>query len=360
MTMVMTIVMTIVIAMVTSILVLSYTAVTCALCIMASMGNKASANKCEFSVCSFNVWCPYWNRDCNESNHPKLWQKRHKNILQLLCNTDLKQNDDDETNINNTDLKQNEQVIDDNDNMLKPMNCDIFCIQEFWCDDEEFVKLYRNYLNKMNYSLHFLTRSANFKPDGVAMIINESKFKVVNKIEYEYTVSNRVAIVMELKHREHGFVLTAGNTHFTYPAAFYDVSIRKNECNQLIKLLDGKVSKHSELMLLSGDFNCDIDGAQCIQCIDNKYLSSFHFCNKPETKTKIVSHFNHKKQSIFCDHIFFKDNIKLKKKNKNVEIKPVESYLYPRNITTEKWPTPDQWNLSDHRPLITIFAAQKQ
>eukprot|EP01084_Bolivina_argentea_P207370 353816_1 len=310
--------------------------------------NKNNQNsKYEFTVCSFNIWCPYWN-DANglESSYKDRWMKRHNNILQILSSS---------SNIPNNNDNNNEIKIDNNiENKLDSINADIYCLQEFWCDNNDFINLYNNYLKPKHYALHYLKRNAKHKPDGIAILINEKVFKLINKIDFKYNSSNRVALMMQLEHINSGMNIKIGNTHFTFPNG-YNASSRESLCNQFIDLMDTKKSKQISLTILCGDYNCDINQTECILCLNKGYKSSFHIVNK-QINEKLVSHITHKRQSVFVDHIFYKRNTNVDNK---FGIKAIGSYLYPKDVGLNKWPNDKQWNLSDHRPLVTTFQLQQ-
>ena len=53
----------------------------------------------------------------------------------------------------------------------------------------------------------------------------------------------------------------------------------------------------------------------------------------------------------------YTENPKVLKDN-SFSVKPIESYLYPKNVKTDKWYY-DEWKLSDHRPIVSIFQLKK-
>jgi len=281
----------------------------------------------QFSVCSFNVWCPYWNGD--EHKHPQVWKERHNGILKILC-------DDDE---------------EKNENELLPMNCDIYCIQEFWCDSGPFVRLYDNYLKARGYELHFFKRQMKKKPDGIAVAFKKDTFTLKNKSECKFVINNRVTLMMELEHKTSGCCMNIGATHLTFPQDDYDIKhVRPQMGKELLALMDKHTSNSAAIQMLCGDFNCNINGNEAQMCLKNGYLSSFHNANQ-DLKGNIVSHLNHDKEEVSADHIFYKRNPKLK--GDSFAIETIDSYLYPRNLKVDKWP--EEWTLSDHRPLVSTF-----
>eukprot|EP01083_Nonionella_stella_P100150 282103_1 len=284
---------------------------------------------CEFSIGSFNVLCPYWNN--SESKEPKLWKKRHNEILKILCTEHDNKKD------NHTDA----------------MNCDIYCLQEFWCQHEPFVRLYESYLKARGYALHLLKRSSKYKPDGLAVIINKKTFKVLNKIHYTYSLNtgSRVAIMMELCHLKSNRSINIGTTHLTFPHNQYDDHLRALQGSEFVDLLTKNTSNSVSNIIICGDFNCEIDGNECEICLKDGYKSTFHVVN-PDIKGSVVSHFNHNQQSVFVDHIFYKRNPTVVKEHSCTMI-PIDSYLYPRNMESDKWN--NDWILSDHRPIVSTF-----
>ena len=253
----------------------------------------------QFSICSFNVWCPYWNKD--EHKDMKLWKARHNGILNILCN------DKDNNENNDEDMKKDKnESLDSNNNKLPAMNCDIYCIQEYWCGSEAFVRMYENYLKARNYEIHFLKRKQKNKPDGIAVIFNKNTFKFKNKLEFKYTINNRVALLVEVEHKPSKCSMMIGATHLTFPQDDYDLNhVRPQLGKELLELMQMNTSNTVAAQMLVGDFNCDINGNETVMCIKDGYCSAFHTVNK-DIKGKIVSHFNHNKESVCADHIFYK------------------------------------------------------
>lgn len=160
-----------------------------------SSSSKTISN---FSICSFNVWCPQWNG--NESQNSKIWIKRHRNILNVLLS---KSNQ-------NTNESESTSAI----------NSDIFCLQEFWCPSNEhpFVLMYKQHFSLYNYELFYLKRASNRKPDGIAIAFNKEIFELIEEQpqsstaastvsnpllhSYDTNFSNRVAIFAHLRHKQ--------------------------------------------------------------------------------------------------------------------------------------------------------------
>ena len=321
------------------------------------MNDTNKNTKYEFSICSFNIWCPYWN-DSNgvEANYPDRWKKRNNDILKLISSPILSHNNNDE-----------EKKDENNDDLSDiGINADIYCIQEFWCDNKEFINLYNNYLKDRNYKIIYLTRSASRKPDGVAILVNVSVFKIIKKYDLEYSSSNRVAIMLVLQHIESGMNIAVGNTHFTFPNG-YNGSSRKAQCKQFVELLEKYKGKRVGMSVLCGDYNCDINQAEAVLCLNAGYKSSFHVCNVGELNgdggvkgggIKCVSHLTHKGTEVFVDHVFYKGNEDVNDEDK-FGFRVKESYLYPKGVGIDKWPSKKEFDLSDHRPLVTTFQIQK-
>merc|ERR1719242_2229342 len=110
-------------------------------------------------------------------------------------------------------------------------------------------------------------------------------------------------------------------------------------------------------MICCGDYNCGMDGNECIVTLKQGYQSSFHEMNPNVVEQKVVSHFNHNKESVLVDHIFWKRNDVISEKEDVFTVEPVKSYLYPESIGVKKWSK--KWVLSDHRPLVTEFTIKK-
>jgi len=204
--------------------------------------------------------------------------------------------------------------------------------------------------------LHYLSRSAANKPDGVAMLINESVFKVRDQNNLEYTPRDRVALFLRLEHIESGSVISVGNTHLTFPSKF-SVELREKQCKQFLDA--AKMDNAVTPSIICGDFNCEIDESECVQCIDNGYATSFQ--NEVSTGDDIdtVSHRTHNADEVFVDHIFYR-NADGAPSESAVEVTPTECYLFPKDVPADRWPTEQEWNLSDHRPLVATFEIRKR
>ena len=276
--------------------------------------NKKEKERYSFSICSFNVWCPFFNETGNyfELRCPDIWRQRHRAILDVLDS----------------------------------MNADIVCLQEFWCDNNEFVNLYEEHFKKRNYFFHVLRRSAASKPDGIAILIKKSVFWMQSRFDLSFCGKDRVAMMVGVKHRKSGSTMSIGNSHFSFSTK-HNKSLRRAQCLQYLDLMQTKTSKEASAMIICGDFNCDLYGEEGILCLNRKYKSSYH--GKHGVDGHAVSHLNHRRESVFVDHIFYKNT-----KNEGV-LEAVDSYLYPRTVSPSKWPSADDWCLSDHRPLVTTF-----
>lgn len=203
------------------------------------------------------------------------------------------------------------------------------------------------------FGLYFLSRgfvSGNeSKPDGVAILVNEAVFQVIERRDLEYApYGDRVAMSMELHHIATGCNLVIGNTHFTFPSK-YSVEVRRQQCSQFLDLMEDD----SATTILCGDYNCSIHESECRECIDRGYTSSYHTVDgdtsSSEGPHQVISHLTHSNQSVFVDHIFYKNT------ESEFRIEPVDSYLFPRNVASHRWPHKEEWDLSDHRPMVSIF-----
>eukprot|EP00485_Elphidium_margaritaceum_P002508 CAMPEP_0202692348 /NCGR_PEP_ID=MMETSP1385-20130828/6755_1 /ASSEMBLY_ACC=CAM_ASM_000861 /TAXON_ID=933848 /ORGANISM="Elphidium margaritaceum" /LENGTH=346 /DNA_ID=CAMNT_0049347869 /DNA_START=113 /DNA_END=1153 /DNA_ORIENTATION=- len=318
---------------------------------------KKAESSYRFSVASFNVWCPHWN----DNEETKKWKRRHRNITKILLSesspaVDTKKNAASQQQ-SQSDADEDKQDDNDVDQVSFPaMDCDIFCLQEFWCDRQDFARLYDTYLKSRGFDLHSLKRNAPHKPDGLAMAFNKNVFEMVRKIDYKFTVSNRVMMMMELRHKASQCVITVACTHLTFPSHEYDGPLRAEQIKQCLQVLNERTSQQSALTLLTGDFNCDIGGNESKQCLNDGYLSSYHVCNA-DSKHNVVSHVNHRQESVFVDHIFYKHTENSTAASGDKEpiftAAPAESYLYPKSLQSENWN--QKWQLSDHRPIVTVF-----
>eukprot|EP00484_Ammonia_sp_Unknown_P007085 CAMPEP_0197058152 /NCGR_PEP_ID=MMETSP1384-20130603/104733_1 /TAXON_ID=29189 /ORGANISM="Ammonia sp." /LENGTH=341 /DNA_ID=CAMNT_0042492807 /DNA_START=121 /DNA_END=1146 /DNA_ORIENTATION=+ len=323
-----------------------------------------NAKTYQFSMATFNVWCPHWN-DAEKYDEPKRWKARHRNLTKIMLNYEEESNTHSkppkQKNEENAKNKNNEEKADkesENSDTLPAMNCDLYCLQEFWCDREDFTRIYETHFKAKNYALHSLKRAAKHKPDGLAVLYNKAIFECVRTTDYKYSVSNRVAIIMELRHKASNCLITVACTHLTYPQDdSYDRQyLRPLQIKEFLQKTKETASKQSSVTILAGDFNCEIDEHESKQCIKDGYQSSFHVVNPHMKGKKIVSHINHESQAVFVDHIFFQKNANAEKEH-SFSVKPVQSYLYPEQMKVDTWC--DEWTLSDHRPVVTTFQLQR-
>ena len=404
-------------------------------------------------ITSFNIWAPPFNRT-ETSYFWELYEKhkktkededndKNKDKNEVNKDNDNNENSNENKNENANENKQNEQKVTEdvisfaysnhdwwksrfdkilsilcNDNELKS---DVYCLQEFWCQHKYFIEMFEKEIanDKYNYSLHYLKRAKDRKPEGIAFLINKNVFDIIQIINIKYNESklelnvemenktSRVGQIAILLHKELELYFAIGNTHLSFPDKDGDHQRRQVEIGELLDQIKSikninidKTNDENEkdknttnsdatiaCALIVGDFNCTINGYCAKAVIDDGYVSSFHklwqkndddkdndnnddnmngnaeqkenlqekeedkyFIGKDDT---FISHLNHAGIAHGCDFIFYKNNT-------NVKINPFESYLYPKHLPHNKWPDKNDYSISDHRPLTTIFKIDSQ
>ncbi|ETO15040.1 hypothetical protein RFI_22323 [Reticulomyxa filosa] len=119
-----------------------------------------------FSVATFNILCPYWNSKKNERGSKEVWSARQHQILDTLQKllTEAKSEKKETSHVTEKTESVEEgtkkQKSDEEKDKDKASNlCDIICLQEFWCDNEDFVKLYEQTFQPLHYELYYFKRT---------------------------------------------------------------------------------------------------------------------------------------------------------------------------------------------------------
>ena len=232
-----------------------------------------------FNIMTFNLLCPYWNN--NEKLNDIKWIKRNNDILNTF---------------------KNNKII-----------CDIYCFQEMWCDNIKYMELYNAFFNslKNEYKLYWLKRGSNKKPDGVGMFINMDKFNIIFANNYDIGNTNRVLQLVCLKHKDSNYNILVGNTHLTFPEDNQDRLKRKAQINDIINKIESNINEAKndheiDAVILCGDFNCNYSEHESQTCIENGFQCSFREMNNKYLDINPVTHYNHNKQKVGVDYIFYK------------------------------------------------------
>ena len=271
------------------------------------------------SVCTFNVLAPCYKRLSSEfdreSAHESLWRSRHLSII----------------------------------NLLQSLQIHFICLQEFWLDNPTFVHLYESHLSS-KYSSYYVRRTGGLD-DGLAIFIDRTHFEVIDKIDLLlHDIGNRVGLLLHLQFN--GQCLLLVNIHLTFPHNVYDRRLRLTQMKQFLHLIEEYQIKKNLLnqcsIIFCGDFNEASDDDPVYQLILQKsFRSSYSIVHGKEPK---VTHLTHRDEQLGVDFIFYQSNI----------LRPISSDLIPRGCDQYKWQDSSNWNLSDHRAILTTFQYSDQ
>lgn len=280
---------------------------------LISIGNLPSNVSKRFSICTFNVLAPCYKRltseNERESSSEKLWRDRQSSIIGLLDS----------------------------------LRIDIICLQEFWFGSQSFVDLYRSAFQS-NYSFYYLQRK-NPTDDGLAVFVRNQHFKVVESCHLILNdVGNRVGLLLNLDF--HGRTILLLNLHLTFPHHRFERHVRWKQIRKLLNLVDEyKMTKKlstSCTVIVCGDFNSSSMSDPVYQLVSRQYRSSYLSVHGSEPS---VTHLTHRDEQLAVDFIFYKSDCFV----------PIESHLIPDGCDPSNWFDHTNWNLSDHRPLLSTF-----
>ncbi|CAF3585929.1 unnamed protein product [Adineta steineri] len=265
-------------------------------------------------VCTFNILAPCYKRLSSEhdreSAYKSQWQTRHLSIIALL----------------------------------QSLQINLICLQEFWLDEPSFIDLYESKLSS-KYSFHYVRRTQNLD-DGLAILVDKSQFKVVEKCELLlHDIGNRVGLLLNLEHN--GQRLLIVNIHLTFPHNSFDRRLRLSQIKKFLELIHEYQVKHNLLnncsIILCGDFNSSWENDPVYQLVLEQQLQSSYFI--VHKKEPGVTHLTHRDEQLGVDFIFYQSTI----------FQPISSELIPRGCDTHSWNDESKWNLSDHRAILTTF-----
>eukprot|EP00055_Hartaetosiga_balthica_P010810 m.47366 g.47366 ORF g.47366 m.47366 type:complete len:537 (-) comp7326_c0_seq1:22-1632(-) len=129
-------------------------------------------------------------------------------------------------------------------------------------------------------------------------------------------------------------------THFSFPHSNFERQARLEQAKKLAVELDKFAAEHGvQTTLISGDFNGDINSRACTLLRQQGYASVYGALHNKEIG---VTHKTHRGEEVGVDFVFFRsldDSFRVK-----------DAYACPRSLGADNWP--DNFSLSDHRPII--------
>jgi mRNA deadenylase 3'-5' endonuclease subunit Ccr4 len=278
---------------------------------MSSNSSEIMTNK--FSICTFNILVPCYKRLSSEydreSDYESIWKSRHLSII----------------------------------NLLQSLQIHLICLQEFWLNDRSFIDLYESHLSSQ-YSFHYVRRTHDLD-DGLAIFVDQNYFKVIDKVDLLLNdTGKRVGLLLNLEYN--GKCLLVINIHLTSPHNPFDRSLRLTQMKKFLQLIEEyqleKNLKNKCSIILCGDFNAACDNDSVYQLLEKQFHSSYFQIHGKEPK---VTYLTERNEELGVDFIFYQSNI----------LRPVSSELIPRGCDSHKWHDSTEWNLGDHRAILTTF-----
>lgn len=141
----------------------------------------------------------------------------------------------------------------------------ILALQEFWLDSSYATIFQREFENK-GYYLRTLQRSSR-KTDSVAFLIKKEVFSITGSESITLChISDRVALLLWLKHKSTGLDLIIVNTHLSFPHNVFDAQNQLNQIKQITRVMERFALNHnipSATMIITGDFNVELHSPVC-------------------------------------------------------------------------------------------------
>lgn len=271
----------------------------------------------QFNVISFNVLAPVYKRlqslnvetgnRKRESQNQELWRARATKTLQFF----------------------RDEVF--------PCT-DILGMQEFWTDPQ-YRKIFDEDFEHFGYDVRVLQRTGS-KLDAVVLAVKKDVFEVLGSLDVVLcSLSDRVALVLWLKHRATGKSFLVANTHLSFPHSALDKINQLRQMASLTTAMDKFAVSHNiendATRMIMGDFNVECTSRVCEHLRSLGYISCFevstpsnarlipHSLQDPPTSPtshnsralspkplrrrcslRFVSHRNHRNEELGVDHIF--------------------------------------------------------
>jgi endonuclease/exonuclease/phosphatase family metal-dependent hydrolase len=235
--------------------------------------------------------------------------------------------------------------------MLAGAAADVICLQEFWFEDE-FSGYYEGALGN-RYDFVGMQRTG-FKADGVMILVNRAKFQVVTQRPLEFRDDgDRVALFVTLQSHEQGHRVVVGTTHLTFPHARSYVQLAYDQTAKLLRCADDLQGRMTAPVILAGDFNSEPDSPVYASVIQQRYVDAWLQCNHHK-HLGIQTHHNHRGQRVCVDYIFYRNPTgSLPSTASSLAV--TDSNLLPLHLRPEHWPAPEDFDSSDHRPVVADF-----
>ena len=195
-------------------------------------------------------------------------QKKSENILRVLQFNILAQ-----SLLQNSIRLSNKNLFETNKNfkwefrleliiqLIKDLNCDLICFQEFENETKFISKL-----NNLNYSIIFKKRPGKEKKEGCAILFNNKKFTLIKKYELEFNIENfkhniynkenvcLFLILKEIKKNKYYLII---NSHILYNHSRGDIKLAQvYQIFNCIKIIKEKFNNYDLNIIFCCDLNC--------------------------------------------------------------------------------------------------------
>lgn len=333
-----------------------------------------TADSARFSLLTFNLLAPCYKRMYNglgnesrerERDYESLWRPRLEAMLQLLLS-------------------------------VQPAPA-VITLQEVWFHPPYLARL--EAMLSPYYHIFYARRP--HKDDGLATLVsrNTALFADAQHVS-TFTLAepsckapcDRVGLAVcaqitppDATHVSVASRLLIVNTHLTFPHSFIPPNYREMQAKMLTSFANSyaKNAPFPVVSIIVGDFNSDSKSSVCQSVTSDSFINCFQHLNGDVSP---ITHFNHRRQSVFVDHVFLRHGrgkertasaavtccLKLTRSKerqalpsasvKNARdsvpklscaIVPVDSKVYPEHIPHHAWPA--DFVVSDHRPVAIEF-----
>jgi endonuclease/exonuclease/phosphatase family metal-dependent hydrolase len=165
---------------------------------------------------------------------------------------------------------------------------DIIALQELWLNPQ-YLGMFEHELRSRGYELRVLKRTGN-KMDAVALAINGRLFQIMDTQNISLCpLSDRVALILWVKHRETEKSIVVASTHLSFPHSILDKVDQLHQMQTLITAMDtfAKINsiQHASRIIM-GDFNVESRSPLCDHLRQCGYCSSFEV--KPPENGEIL------------------------------------------------------------------------
>ncbi|KXJ22722.1 uncharacterized calcium-binding protein At1g02270 [Exaiptasia diaphana] len=288
--------------------------------LLSKMAVAAASNKVSFRCATFNILAPCYRRlegqySKWESSQPNLYMERLQSIIQLIS---------------------------------QQPKLDTICLQEFWFNSDA-LELFENKLGD-RYKIIKLKRQGE-KTDGLAIFVDRSLRILATQSLRFNDYGYRVALLLHLELPDNGYEVILTTTHLSYCHNFFDQYVRMSQAQKVVDGINSYMERddiEAPPVILCGDFNSPQENPVYKYVCQNGFTSSFKNVHGREP---LVTHKDHTGQEMSVDYVFYRNS-------GSQTIKPISSTLIPEKYSDQTWPK--EFNISDHRMLITEFEIESQ